>query len=228
MKFSLFFIIGIWKFATGDCCARRGSPQLIVVLVFLIIQSILIQARRRAAGGGGAPGANIPKSMFYEQKYDFWLIGTRFDLFKGTPKLIFFLFCFVKHKIYFIYCHIEPICQKFGTYSEKCDVWLVRALFALFLPPPPSLNSSKTEIFKNDIFCCFPLSHWAYLPKITFLQPKVWILAPWAPFAFFKRAPNSSKTEIFENNNFFCFILSHWAYLPKIMFLSSKRRPLAL
>ena len=77
-------------------------------------------------------------------------------------------------------------------------------------------------------FCCFPLSHWAYLPKITFLLPKVWIwpLGPLLPFL--KGPPNSSKTKIFKNNNFFCFTLSHWVYLPKIMFLSPKLRLLAI
>ena len=39
------------------------------------------------------------------------------------------------------------------------------------------LNSSKTEIFKNNNFFCFTLSHWAYLPKIMFLSPKLRLLA---------------------------------------------------
>ena len=50
-------------------------------------------------------------------------------------------------------------------------VWLLarKGPFALFKSIP--LNSLKTEIVKNDSFCCLPLSHWGYiyLPKITFL-----------------------------------------------------------
>ena len=99
-----------------------------------------------------------------------------------------------------------------------------------FLKGPP--NSSKTKIFKNNNFFCFTLSHWAYLPNIMFLSPKLRLLAIMGPLghlrAPFKGPLNSSKMEIFKNNNFFCFTLSHWAYLPKIMFLSPKLRLLAL
>ena len=112
--------------------------------------------------------------------------------------------------------------QKFGTYGEKCDFWLVRAPFALINSPPPLSHN----------FFCFTLSHWAYLPKIMFLSTKLRLLAikgPLGPLrAPFKGPLNSSKTEIFKNNNFFCFTLSHWSYLPKIMFLSPKLRLLAL
>jgi len=89
---------------------------------------------------GTAPGANIPKSMFLWAKI--WLLAHK-DTF--WPQIHMFWYFFFKHKISFIYCHIEPTCQKFGTYDEKCHFWLVMAPFALFKSTPP-LNSSKTKI----------------------------------------------------------------------------------
>ena len=94
------------------------------------------------------------KVCFYEQKYDFWPIRTRFDPFKRPPNSYFLIF-FFKHKISFIYCHIEPTCQKFGTYGEKCDFWLIRAPFALFKSPPPSTHQKLTfsKIISSGLFC---------------------------------------------------------------------------
>ena len=39
-------------------------------------------------------------------------------------------------------------------YGVNCDLWLIRAPFALFKSPPP-LNSLKTKLFKNDLFSVF-------------------------------------------------------------------------
>ena len=68
--------------------------------------------------GGPLRAQIIRKVCFYEQKYDFWPIRTRYALFKGTPKFISF-YIFFSNKIFFIHCHIEPTCHKFSTYGEK-------------------------------------------------------------------------------------------------------------
>merc|ERR1712208_257468 len=88
-----------------------------------------------------------------------------------------------------------------------CPLWPLRAPFKR------PLNSSKTEIFKNNNFFCFTLSHLAYLPKIMFLSPKLRLLAitksvnlaPWAPFPLFKRAPDLIKNENFQKQQFLLF-----------------------
>ena len=74
------------------------------------------------------------------------------------------------------------------------------------------LNSSKTEILKNNNFFCFTLSHWPYLPKIMFLSPKLRLLAlkgPLGPLrAPFKGPLNSSKSKNVKRNIFslHCFV----------------------
>ena len=40
--------------------------------------------------GGPLRAQIFRKVCFYEQKYDFWPIRTRFEPFKGTPEFIFF------------------------------------------------------------------------------------------------------------------------------------------
>ena len=69
---------------------------------------------------------------------------------------------------------LDKICQKLCFYNKNCEFWPLEPLLP-FLKGAP--NSSKTEIFKNYNFFCFTLSHWAYLPKIMFLSPKLRLLA---------------------------------------------------
>ena len=71
-------------------------------------------------------------------------------------------------------CHTEPTYQKICFYNKNCEFWPLGPLLP-FLKGPP--NSSKTEIFKNYNVFCLNLSHWAYLPKIMFLSPKLRLLA---------------------------------------------------
>jgi len=68
----------------------------------------------------------------YSEKYVFMSKNMTFGLhvltlLKGPQIHLFF-----KPKISFIYCHIEPTCQKIGIYGDNCDFWLVRVPFALF------------------------------------------------------------------------------------------------
>ena len=53
-------------------------------------------------------------------------------------------------------CQTDPTCQKLRFYNQKCEFWPLGPLLP-FLKGPP--NSSKSEIFKNNNFFCFTLSH---------------------------------------------------------------------
>ena len=87
------------------------------------------QAQRRAAGDRSGP--QIFRKVFMSKNMTYGPLGHVLTLLKGPPNSYVLIF-FFEHKISFIYCHIEPACQKFGIYGEKCDFWLVRAPFALF------------------------------------------------------------------------------------------------
>ena len=76
---------------------------------------------------GTDPGANIPKSIFYEEKYDFWPIRTRFH-----PKFIFIKKNFSNIRFLSFIVTLSLLAKKLG---EMCDFWLVRAPFALFKSP---------------------------------------------------------------------------------------------
>lgn len=52
--------------------------------------AIIISTSTTPSCGGPLRAQIFRKVCFYEQKYDFWPIRTRFDPFKGTPKFIFF------------------------------------------------------------------------------------------------------------------------------------------
>ena len=127
---------------------------------------IITKTNTTPSCGGPLRAQIFRKVCFYEQKYYFWPIRTRFErwlvrapfsLFKiPTPKLIkkqkfskmiFFAVCL---------CHIEPTCQKLCFYNKNCEFWPLGPLLP-FLKGAP--NSSKTEIFKNYNFFCFTLSH---------------------------------------------------------------------
>ena len=71
--------------------------------------------------------------------------------------------------------------------------------FCSFAP----MNSINTDIFSLFCFFQFSLSFWAYLPRIMFLWPKLWLWPLMAPFAIFKRAPKHMN--IYKNNVLFIF-----------------------
>ena len=116
---------------------------------------IVKQAQRRAAGDCSGRKYS-EKYVFMSKNMTFGSLGSLLPFSKSPPKLI------KKQKfskmIFFavFLCHIEPTCQKLCFYNNNCEFWPFGPLLP-FLKGPP--NSSKTEIFKNDIFCCFPLSH---------------------------------------------------------------------
>ena len=102
---------------------------------------------------GGPLRQIFRKVCFYEQKYDFGLVGVPFALLNHPPKLI------KKQKfskmIFFavFLCHIEPTCLKLCFYNKNCEFWPLGPLLP-FLKGPP--NSSKTEIFKITISSVLP------------------------------------------------------------------------
>ena len=116
---------------------------------------IYIQAQRRAAGYR-SERKYAKKYVFMSKNVTFGPLGHVLNLLNGPPNSYFFIF-FFKQKISFIYCHIEPSCQKSGTYGEKCDFWLVRAPFALFKGPPP-WTPEKRKLSEMIFFAVF-LSH---------------------------------------------------------------------
>ena len=151
---------------------------------------------------GTTPGENIPKSMFlWAKNMTFGPLGHVLILLKGPANSYLLLF-FFKYEIYFIYWHIEP------TSVPMLKSVTFRAPFALFKSP---LNSSKTWIFKNDLFLCFicHIEPTCQILRIYNQKCEFWPLGPLLPFL--KGPPNSSKTNIFKNINFFCFTLSHCA-----------------
>ena len=49
---------------------------------------------------------------------------------KNSPQIV------KNEHLYWLFCHIEPTCQKICIYGEKCDFWLVRAPFSPLQEPP--------------------------------------------------------------------------------------------
>ena len=139
------------------------------------------QAQRRAAEDRSGRKYS-KKYVFMSKNMTFGPLGHVLTLLNGPPDSYFLIF-FFKHKISFIYCHIEPTCQKCGTYGEKCEFWLVRAPFALFKSLHPKLIENGN--FQKWYFLLFsfvklslPAKNYVSITKSVNFGP----LGPFCPF----------------------------------------------
>ena len=98
-------------------------------------------------------------------------------------------------------CHIEPTCQKLCFYNQNCEFLPLGPLVLLLKGPP---NSSKTDIFKKNVFC--------FTLNVTLMSPKLRLLAlkgPSGPKGPLLKGPLTHQKRIFSKITISSVLLCH-------------------